>query len=85
MVKRDGEWYAHFVLKKVVEVPDEPETVIAIDRGERNLAVAVAISKEKPEQADEGQLLERRRGEEDKGEVRACKEENAEEEADEGC
>jgi len=34
MVKRDGEWYAHFVLKKAVEVPDEPETVIAIDRGE---------------------------------------------------
>jgi transposase len=32
MVKRDGEWYAHFVLKKVVEVSDEPETVIAVDR-----------------------------------------------------
>jgi len=45
MVKRDGEWYAHFVLKKSVEVPDEPETIIAIDRGERNLAVAVAISR----------------------------------------
>jgi transposase len=37
MVKRDGEWYAYFVLKKAVEVPDEPETLIAIDRGEHNL------------------------------------------------
>jgi len=45
MVKRDGEWYAHFVLKKTVEVHDKPETIIAIDRGEHNLAVAVAISK----------------------------------------
>ncbi len=45
MVKRDCEWFAHFVLKKTVEVPDEPETVIAIDIGEHNLAVAVAISK----------------------------------------
>ncbi|MEG9193843.1 MAG: transposase [Candidatus Methanoglobus sp.] len=54
MVKRDGEWYAHFVLKKVVEVPDEPETVIAIDRGEHNLAVAVAISKENPSKPMKG-------------------------------
>jgi transposase len=45
MVKRDGEWYAHFLLKRTIEVPDEPETLIAIDRGEHNLAVAVAISK----------------------------------------
>lgn len=44
MVKRDREWYAHFVLKKIVEFK-EPKTVIAIDRGERNLAVAVAISR----------------------------------------
>jgi len=48
MVKRNGEWYAHFVLKKTVEVPDEPQTVIAIDRSEVNLAVAVAISKNNP-------------------------------------
>jgi len=48
MVKRDGEWYAHFVLKKTVEVPDEPETVIGIDIGEHNLAVAVAIPKNNP-------------------------------------
>jgi len=56
MVKRDGEWYAHFVLKKVVEVPDEPETVIAIDRGEHNLAVAVAISKENPSKPMKGKF-----------------------------
>jgi len=49
MVKRNREWYAHFVLKKIVEVPSEPETIIAIDRGEHNLAVAVAISKQNPE------------------------------------
>ena len=56
MVKRNGEWYAHFVLKKAIEVPDEPETVIAIDRGEHNLAVAVAISKSKPNKPMKGQF-----------------------------
>ena len=56
MVKRDGEWYAHFVLKKTVELPDEPETVIAIDRGEANLAVAVAISKKDPAKPMKGQF-----------------------------
>jgi len=61
MVKRDGEWYAHFVLKKAVEVPDEPETVIAIDRGEHNLAVAVALSKNDPCKPMKGQFW---RGEE---------------------
>jgi IS605 OrfB family transposase len=61
MVKRDEEWYAHFVLKKFVEVPDEPETVIAIDRGERNLAVAVAISKKNPNKPMKGNFW---RGEE---------------------
>jgi len=64
-VKRDGEWCVHFVLKKAVEVPDEPETVMAIDGGEHNLAVAVAISKsnleEQPRQALKGQFW---RGEE---------------------
>jgi len=61
MVKRGGEWYAHFVLKKTVEVPDEPEAVIAIDRGEHNLAVAVAISKNNPDKPMKGQFW---RGEE---------------------
>jgi IS605 OrfB family transposase len=56
MVKRYGEWYAHFVLKKTVEVPDEPETIIAIDRGEHNLAVAVAISKSNPNKPMKGQF-----------------------------
>jgi len=61
MVKRDGEWYAHFILNKTVELIDEPETVIAIDRGERNLAVAVAISKSNPGKSMKGQFW---RGEE---------------------
>jgi IS605 OrfB family transposase len=61
IVKRNGEWYAHFVLKKAVEVLDEPETVIAIDRGEHNLAVAVAISKSNPNKPMKGQFW---RGEE---------------------
>ena len=56
MVKRDGEWFAHFVLKKTVEVPDEPETIIAIDIGEHNLAVAVAVSKNNPEKPMRGQF-----------------------------
>ncbi|MHA1832850.1 MAG: hypothetical protein ACTSV7_02560 [Candidatus Baldrarchaeia archaeon] len=56
MVKRNGEWYAHFTLKKTVEVPDEPETIIAIDRGECNLAVAVAISKGNPDKPMKGQF-----------------------------
>ncbi|MGC8832014.1 MAG: RNA-guided endonuclease InsQ/TnpB family protein, partial [Thermoproteota archaeon] len=29
MAKRNSEWSAHFMLKKVVEVSDEPETVVA--------------------------------------------------------
>jgi len=55
MVKRK-EWYAHFVLKKIVELPDEPETIIAIDRGEHTLATAVAISKSDPEKSMKGQF-----------------------------
>lgn len=61
MVKRNGEWYAHFILKKEIEVSNNPETVIAIDRRERNLAVAVAISKENPRKPIKGQFW---RGEE---------------------
>jgi len=47
MVKLNGEWYAHFVLKKEVEF-DEPETIIGVDLGEWNVATAVAISKQNP-------------------------------------
>jgi len=46
MVKRNGKWFAHFTITKQINLPDETETVIAIDRGERNLAVAVAVSKQ---------------------------------------
>lgn len=56
MVKQNGEWYAHFTLTKTVELVDEPETVIAIDRGEHNLAVAVAISKNNPNKPMKGQF-----------------------------
>jgi len=61
MVKRDGEWYVHFVLERTVEVFDKPETIIAIDRGEHNLAVAVAISVNNPDKPMKGQFW---RGEE---------------------
>jgi len=56
MVKRDGEWYAHFVLKKEVELYDNPETVIGVDLGEWNTATAVAISKENPSKPMKGQF-----------------------------
>jgi len=66
MVKRNTEWYAHFVLKKTVELPDEPETVIVIDRGEHTLATAVAISRSNPDKPMKGQWhgeeIERLRG-----------------------
>ena len=48
MVKRNGEWYAHFVLKKEIELIDEPETVIGVDLGEWNVATAIAISRQNP-------------------------------------
>ncbi len=48
MVKRNGEWFAHFVLKKEVELIDESETVIGVDLGEWNVATAVAISRQNP-------------------------------------
>jgi len=58
MVKRN-EWYAHFVLK-TLELPDEPETVIAIDRGEHTLTTAVAISRSDPEKPMKGNGAARR-------------------------
>lgn len=53
MVK-DEEWYAHFTLEKTVELEDKPETVVAIDRGERNFAVAAAVFEEKPKKLLKG-------------------------------
>ncbi|MHA1607527.1 MAG: RNA-guided endonuclease InsQ/TnpB family protein [Candidatus Freyarchaeota archaeon] len=48
MVRRNEEWYAHFVLKKEIELIDEPETVIGVDMGEWNIATAIAISRQNP-------------------------------------
>jgi IS605 OrfB family transposase len=45
MVKKNGEWYAHFVLKKEIELI-EPETVIGVDLGEWNITTTVAVSKQ---------------------------------------
>ncbi|MCW3136045.1 MAG: hypothetical protein N2V77_03785 [Canidatus Methanoxibalbensis ujae] len=45
MLKRNGEWYAHFVLRKGVESMNQK---LGIDLGERNVATAVAISKQNP-------------------------------------
>ena len=56
MVKRNGEWYVHFSLKKTVEFHNKPETVIGIDIGEHNLATAVAISRENPYKPLKGQF-----------------------------
>lgn len=56
MVKRNGEWYAHFVLKKEIELINEPETFIGVDIGEWNVAVAVAISKHNPSKPMKGQF-----------------------------
>jgi hypothetical protein len=56
VVKREGEWYAHFTLERAVEAPDKPKTLMAIDRGEYNLAVAVAISKSNTDKPMKGQF-----------------------------
>jgi len=60
MVKRNGEWYAHFVLSKTVELPDEPETVIAIDRGEAQLSRSSRHLKKRSRKAHERAALTRR-------------------------
>ena len=56
MVKRNREWYAHFVLKKEIELIAEPETFIGVDVGEWNVAVGVAISKHNPSKPIKGQF-----------------------------
>jgi len=48
MVKRNGEWYAHFVFKKEIELNDEQKTVVGVDLGEWNVATAIAISRKNP-------------------------------------
>lgn len=55
MVKREGKWYAHFVLSKTILL-NKGETVIAIDRGEANFAVSVAVSKNNPEKPLKGRF-----------------------------
>ncbi len=44
IVKKDGKWYAHFILKKTIEFIDKPETIIGIDIGEVNFATAIALT-----------------------------------------
>jgi len=56
MVKRNGEWYAHFVLKREVNLTDNPKTVIGVDLGEWNIATAVAISRQNPNKPMKGQF-----------------------------
>jgi len=60
MAEREGEWYAHFILKKTFELADERKTLVAIDRGERNLAVEAAMSKVDPSKPIKGQFLKGR-------------------------
>jgi len=63
MVKNNGEWYAHFVLKKDVQFTEEPETVVGIDLGEVNLVTAVAL-KDRPSKGQfwRGSEVKRTRG-----------------------
>jgi len=56
MVKRKGEWYAHFTLKKEVELIENVETVIGVDLGEWNVATAVAISVKNPSKPVRGKF-----------------------------
>ncbi|MBD3194928.1 MAG: transposase [Candidatus Lokiarchaeota archaeon] len=54
--KKEGKWYAHFTLSREVAVPDSPQTVIGIDRGEKNFAVAVGIQKDSPSKPRRGRF-----------------------------
>jgi len=56
IMKKNSAWYAHFTLTKTIEFNEHPETIIAIDRGEKNLAVAVAILKDSPNKPLKGQF-----------------------------
>lgn len=63
MVKRNGEWYTHFVLKKTVTFEDRPETIVGIDIGEVNFVTAVALT-DKPSKGQfwRGSEIKRIRG-----------------------
>lgn len=56
MKKKGGEWFAHFTLEKEMECPDDPSTIIGIDRGDKNFAVSVAIKKDDPSKPVKGQF-----------------------------
>ncbi|MBD3193548.1 MAG: IS200/IS605 family element transposase accessory protein TnpB [Candidatus Lokiarchaeota archaeon] len=56
MSKKNGVWYAHFNLEREVEVSKTPKTIIGIDRGEKNFAVGVAVSKKNPDKPIKGQF-----------------------------
>jgi IS605 OrfB family transposase len=56
MVKRNKEWYAHFVLKKTIFVINKPETIVAIDIGEHNLATATKILINNPNKPIQGKF-----------------------------
>jgi transposase len=56
MVKRNKEWYAHFVLTKKISVINKPETIVAIDIGERNLATATKILINNPNKPIQGRF-----------------------------
>jgi IS605 OrfB family transposase len=56
MVKHNKEWYAHFVLKKTIAVTNKPETIVAIDIGEHNLATAIKILINNPNKPMQGKF-----------------------------
>lgn len=56
LVKKQQCWYAQFVLKKFVKTTDNPQTIVGINIGIRNLAVAVAIDYNNPYKPLKGQF-----------------------------
>ncbi|MBD3213172.1 MAG: IS200/IS605 family element transposase accessory protein TnpB [Candidatus Lokiarchaeota archaeon] len=48
MKKPSGQWYAHFILGRKREMPDSPQPVIGIDRGEKSFAVVACLEKRNP-------------------------------------
>jgi IS605 OrfB family transposase len=56
MVKLNKEWYAHFVLKKTISFINKPETIVAVDIGEHNLATATKILINNPSKPIQGRF-----------------------------